>query len=294
MWTSLLLASALIVLGDDPKPQVSHTTAPKGHLVIIGGGTIPQEVRLRALTLAGGPQSHVALIGNASSNPQPVLQETANRFRELGATHVEVVDLTQTEPATSSLLKADLIWFIGGDQNRLTTIMLGTPIPDAIRRRYAEGATIAGTSAGASVMSGLMLSGGSDLDTIRNGTTQVVGGLGLWNEAIVDQHFLKRGRFNRLAGAVLDHPELLGIGIDESTAVVVSGRQFEVAGQSNVIVVDARQATRSGKTKAQTGEPAAGTNLSLHVLKAGMKYHMDKGAIPASISSQTAQGGGGQ
>lgn len=284
MLTTLLVASALLSVGDEP--------APKGHLVIVGGSVIPADLRQKMLDLSGGPKAHIVIIPNASSVPEATGAEAVDRFRQAGATDIEIADLTKPEPAVSAILKASLIWIAGGNQNRLTELMIGTPIPEAIRRRYTEGATIGGTSAGAAVMTGLMLTGVADLDTIRNGSTQLVGGLGLWNEAIVDQHFLKRGRFNRLASAVLDHPEMLGIGIDESTAIVVSGgRQFEVAGMSNVIVVDARKTTRDIDEKPRSGEPAFGVNLSLHVLKAGMKYDLDKGVLPSG-GEPVALGGG--
>lgn len=283
MLTTLLVASALLSVGDDP--------APKGHLVIVGGSVIPAEVRQRMLDLAGGADVHVVIIPNASSVPESAAAEAIDRFRQAGATRLEVADLRTPESAASAILRADLIWIAGGNQNRLTEMMIGTTIPEAIRRRYIEGATIGGTSAGAAVMTGLMLTGVADLDTIRNGTTQLVGGLGLMDGAIVDQHFLKRGRFNRLAAAVLDHPELLGIGIDESTAIVVTGRQFEVAGISNVIVVDARQSARDEAEPPRAGEPAFGVNLSLHVLRAGMKYDLDKGVIRHAVA---AAGNGGQ
>lgn len=288
MWTSLLLASALHFMDD--RPQVgAPPPLPKGHLMVIGGGAIPTEVRQKALDLAGGPKAHIVVVPTASLDVEAAAREVMDRFRGLGASNFEVANLNKTEEAISAILRADLIWFSGGDQTRLTRLMANTPIPEAIRRRYGEGATVAGTSAGAAVMSGLMMTGVGDLDTIRNGTTQVVEGLGLMKDVIIDQHFLKRGRFNRLAGAVLDHPEKLGVGIDEGTALVVSGREFEVAGRSNVIVVDARSSTKTRepeREQPQTGAPASGSNLSLHVLKAGMKFHIDRGTTATTGPTQ--------
>ena len=98
-------------------------------------------------------------------------------------------------------------------------------------------------------------------------------GLGLWPETIVDQHFLQKGRFNRLTLAVLDYPQLVGIGIDEVTAVIVRGKEFEVIGDGNVTVVDARKAKLAKLIK---GEPAAVRNLQVHVLRAGMKFHFEE------------------
>lgn len=297
MWTiPILLASVLLGLPDGPQPTPptppsppsQMPTAPRGHLVIIGGGAIPNEVRSRALELSGGAHSHILIIPTASSFPENASREALEKLKGLGADDCEVNDLSRVDEAVAAIDRSNLIWFTGGDQIRITKAIIGTPIAETLRRRYQEGATIAGTSAGAAVMSGLMLTGRADLDAIRSGTTQLVDGLGLWNDVIIDQHFLKRGRFNRLAGAVLDHPDLLGIGIDESTAVVVSGREFEVAGRSNVIVVDARpRKKRAGAISPHLGDPASGANLSLHILKAGMKYHLDKGVTDNGDPPQT-------
>lgn len=119
-----------------------------------------------------------------------------------------------------------------------------------------------------------MIGGRSDLDSLRVGEAPYLqNGLGLWPDVIVDQHFLQKGRFNRLALAVIDYPALLGIGIDEETAVVVKGRQFEVIGDNNVTIIDGRKASRE---KLNKGEPAAARNLKIHVLRAGMTFRLDE------------------
>src|SRR6185295_17336884 len=132
---------------------------------------------------------------------------------------------------------------------------------------------VGGTSAGAAVMSRVMIVGGetADLTIVRSGTVLTADGLGLIPGAIVDQHFVRRQRFNRLLSAVLDHPDLVGIGIDEKTAIVVSGSSFEVVGDSNVLVVDARAArveNRADKT------PPGAADMKLSVLRAGMKLDL--------------------
>lgn len=150
----------------------------------------------------------------------------------------------------------------------------GSDIAETIRARHREGAIVGGTSAGAAVMGKTMIGGRSDLDSLRAGTAPYLqDGLGLWPDAIVDQHFLQKGRFNRLALAVIDYPDLMGVGIDEETAVVVRGREFEVIGNSNVTVIDGRKASRE---KLKVGEPAAARNLKIHVLRAGMTFQFDE------------------
>ena len=188
----------------------------------------------------------------------------------VGASEVAILNPADPKGAVAAIDEADLIWVRGGNQNLLMDALAGTEIPEAIRRRFREGAVVGGTSAGAAVMSRVMIAGRDPKD--RN-APRLSEGLGLWPEVIVDQHFLRRMRLDRLTGAVLGHPDLVGVGIDESTAVVVSGRQFEVIGASEVVVLDARKADKPNPTEA---------DLTKHVLKAGMTFDLDKGVLTAS------------
>ncbi len=235
---------------------------PKGHLVVVGGGGVPAEARKRALELAGGASAVVLVVPQASAAADAGASG-AKAWTEAGAKDVSVLDLKDAKAAVESVRRATLIWMGGGDQNRLTAALAKTGVPEAMRERYEAGAVVGGTSAGAAVMSKVMITGDADLDTIEPGRTKTAEGLGLWPEAIVDQHALKRGRLNRLIGCVLDHPQLVGVGIDEDTAVVLSGRTFEVMGKSAVVVVDGRKAKGS-------------TGLELHVLRAGDKFEVSR------------------
>jgi len=246
---------------------------PKGHLVVIGGGTIPDDVRARTLELGGGTGAVVVVLPQASELPETGPEAVAV-WKKAGAARVSALDVTTPAAAIAAIKEATLIWFPGGDQTRLMKALANTGIPEAIHARYQQGATVAGTSAGAAVMSKVMITGdGMDLQAITAMKTDTAPGLGLWPQVIVDQHFLKRQRHNRLLSAVLDHPDLVGVGIDESTAAVVTGSQFEAIGKSNIVVIDARKAT---VTPTPSGEPIAGRNLTLHVLKAGMKLDLKK------------------
>ena len=121
-------------------------------------------------------------------------------------------------------------------------------------------------------MAAVMINGDDyDLEAVTASSTTVADGLGLWPDVLIDQHFLKRQRNNRLLAAVLDHPELVGIGIDARTAVIVLGNRFEVMGESSVIVFDARDAEVSAEAAAS---PAAATGMRLHVLTAGMSLDL--------------------
>ncbi|MBX6315664.1 MAG: cyanophycinase, partial [Isosphaeraceae bacterium] len=233
---NLILLTALL-LGADGE-------LPKGHLVIAGGGTTTPEIMQRTLDLAGGLKAQIVLIPQASPYPTAG-QRMLERWRANGAEHVTVLDLTDPKAAVAAIEGADLIWIGGGNQARLMEALAGTGVAEAIQARFQRGATVYGTSAGAAVMSSLMIAGYTGpRGTPGGGKALIAKGLGLWPDVIVDQHFLRRRRFDRLKGAVREHPDKIGVGIDESTAVVVSGREFEVLGASEVIVIDPRKPTR--------------------------------------------------
>ena len=263
------LASALVVLTVVLNPAVFNALrkpTPKGHLVVVGGGQIGPEILEKALDLAGGASATVAILPQASELPETG-GNAVETWKKAGAKSAVALDVKNPAEAISAIKGASLIWFPGGDQNRLTQALGGTGITEAILQRYRDGATIGGTSAGAAVMSTVMITGDSDLQSVTAGKTKTAAGLALWPEVVVDQHFLKRQRQARLLSLVLDHPDLIGIGIDESTAVVVSGSRIEVVGRSSVVVFDARRATVG---KVPEGQLATGRNLTLHVLTPGM------------------------
>jgi cyanophycinase len=237
--------------------------APKGRLVVVGGGEMPAGVRAKALELAGGKDARVLVIAQASER-KDAAAESAAAWKAAGATSVESLDLADAKAAVAQVKRASLVWMGGGDQNRLMKALEKTGVPEAIRERHREGAVVGGTSAGAAVMSKVMITGEAELDRIEAGATKTSEGLGLWEGVIVDQHFVKRSRMNRLISAVLDKPELVGVGIDEETAAVVGPGGFEVMGKGSVVVVDARNAKRD--------DSGGATDVTLHVLKAGMKW----------------------
>ncbi len=248
-----------------PSAQEGVIHDPAGHLVVVGGGGTPDAVVARALELAGGPAARVSVLPQASSL-EDAGEGTVEMFLEAGGVDVAVVRLDTLEGALARLQSSDLIWMPGGSQNRFMDAVRETPVPALMRQRYQEGAVIGGTSAGAAVQSGRMITGEADLEAIRAGATETVEGLGLWPEAIVDQHFLARQRTSRLFAAVLDHPGLVGIGIDERTAVVLGSGSFEVMGEGAVMVIDAR---RASVLPTEAGAPYAARGITLHLLRAG-------------------------
>lgn len=262
----LPLAGLLVLAGHGPY-------APSGgHLVIVGGGGTTDAIVEKALALAGGKSARMVVLAQASARENA--GEGSVRFwTEKGATSVTSLDLADREAAAKAIAQADLIWFPGGDQNRLLRAITEADLAGAIRARYQAGAVVGGTSAGAAVMSPAMIVGGesADLKAVRSGGTTIAEGLGLFPDSIVDQHFLARQRFNRLLAAVLDRPKLVGIGIDEKTAIVCNGRSFEVVGEGGVLVLDARKAALE---KTEEGGLPGGTGVQLAFLRPGMRFDL--------------------
>jgi cyanophycinase len=254
-----------------PSSPAQDLSSPKGHLVIVGGGGVPDAIAARAIALSGGAAAVVAIFPQASELKETG-QDAVAFWLKTGAARAVEVSVSDHQAALAAVKAATFIWFPGGDQNRLTDALKGTGLPELIQQRYADGATVGGTSAGAAVMSAVMITGDADLQSITAGKTKTAAGFGLLPGAIVDQHFQKRQRMNRLISAVLDRPRLVGVGIDEKTAIIVTGgRRFEVMGESSVLVIDARRAVVGVKPD---GELAAGTGLALHVLVPGMTFDL--------------------
>ncbi|MDZ4773484.1 MAG: cyanophycinase [Planctomycetota bacterium] len=262
---SLLVACTLALKSAPP-----DAARPKGVLIAVGGGGTTPEIIERALMQAGGKSAAMLIVAQASSDPKSG-EESRTFWMEHGATNVSVLDVSDPVAALLAIEKAAFIWMPGGDQKRLLEALETAKLVDAIVKRFHEGAVVGGTSAGAAAMSKLMIMGGdkADLKSVKAGATQTTDGLGLWPEVILDQHFVQRQRFTRMLACVLDHPEAIGVGIDEKTAVVVSGRSFEVIGESTVLVVDARAAKRVARAD---GELHSASDLKLHVLKRGDKF----------------------
>ncbi len=209
---------------------------PKGALVIVGGGKLPAAVRDEFVARAGGPgKAKIVVIPTASAAADDAKEHDGflKQWKEAKA-DATLLHTTDTKTADAAefvkpLTDATGIWFSGGDQSKLTKAYAGTKVLDAIRKRYADGAVVGGTSAGAAVMSDVMITGGTDEATTADG-------FGLLPGTVVDQHFTQRKREKRLAGVLVKHPKAVGVGIDESTAVVVSGGTATVFGDGKVFV----------------------------------------------------------
>jgi cyanophycinase len=255
----------------------------RGSLVIIGGGHRSAAVMERFIRLAGGPESAVILVlPMASEDAVGTGNEQVAEFHQLGVKHVRSLVFARTEAHTerirTNLVSATGIYFTGGDQSRLAQVLVGTPAATLLLERYRSGATIGGTSAGAAIQSALMITGNELPPTskndgftrIRHQQVEIVPGLGFITNAIVDQHFIARRRQNRLLAATIEHPGLLGLGIDEETAVIVGpDGQWDVLGERSVLVFDARRA-QAIRTDGQGNLGAR--DLRLHLLLNGDQF----------------------
>ncbi len=210
---------------------------PKGSLVIVGGGGMPDSVRKKFIELAGGKEkARIVVIPTASEDADakgPELDEFLEPWRKQGVAAPKLVHTRSRERGndpefTRSIDEATGVWFSGGDQSRITEAYLGTKTEQAFRRVLERGGVIGGTSAGAAIMSKVMITGGGEKATVGSGLGYVPG-------AVFDQHALKRSRVNRLLGVLADHPGLIGIAVDESTALVVKGDGWQVLGRSYVV-----------------------------------------------------------
>ena len=278
----------------------SSSPQPLGKLIAVGGnedkGTYPNPRTrrkyylnffelgiLKRLVLESGKlDPRIEVITTASMIPEEVGPVYVASFAMLNCHDVGVMDIRTPEDALkpeylTRLLAADVVMMSGGNQSRLRDMFGGTPFLETMTRRYFEepNFVIAGTSAGAMAMSHHMIKGGSVPDALMKGAVKMGPGLGLLPSAIVDSHFVKRGRFGRLIEAVALHPQLIGIGLGEDTGVLITaGNIVETVGSNLVIILDGHDIQHNNAAAAKTGTPLSIEDIKLHVLAKGNVYHM--------------------
>lgn len=254
---------------------MNDTTRQEGPLIIIGGHEDKEgdKVILKAVAerLNGG---RLVLATIASHEPDGYFATYQKAFAALGVTNMVelyVQDRAETheEDKLALLEGAAGVFFSGGDQLRISSQIGDTPIEARIRQIWRKGGVLAGTSAGASVMSDTMMVRGASAETHRIGDLRMAPGLGLVRDVIIDQHFAERGRIGRLLGAVAQSPRVLGVGIDEDTAIIVEGDAFRVLGSGAVYVVDAEGVTASNIAEGRTENTLSMFDVRLHVLASG-------------------------
>jgi cyanophycinase len=309
-WTRALIACAALGITTSScawaqTTRAASTSAPRhaGTLFIVGGG--PQSAALvrEFVDLAGGAgKARIVVFAMASSDGLASGEDKAKDLRDLGASAVNIFVNSQqanTDSIARMLDGVTGVWFGGGDQVLLTKALRGTKTEQAIHARYDAGAVIGGTSAGAAVMSARMITGderhpggarppkdsADAFMTIARDDIVIDPGFGFLTNAVVDQHFLRRKRHNRLISVVLEQPEHLGVGIDESTALVVEpdGR-WRVAGASAATVFDGRRAKIT-----PTGATLGAAGIVMHVLPAGSRFDPRTGVATLPAAPATRQ-----
>ena len=275
-----------------PIGSLDSTISPQsgpGVLIAIGGAEDKlgrRSVLSEFVSLAGGADARIAVVPTASSLGPEIVEVYDALFRKLGAR--EVVGArphTRSEaedPAVVGLLRdATGIFMTGGNQLKLASIVTGTAFGEAIMDAHRRGVVVAGTSAGASIQSSHMVAFGPGGSTPKQRMTQLAGGLGLVPDAVIDQHFSQRNRYGRLLMLVAQSPGLLGIGIDEDTAAVVTEetgpdgvtKLLRVVGRGVVTILDARAVVSNAHTARRTA-PLLASGVVLHVLPAGSVFDL--------------------
>ena len=290
---------------------------PRGKLIAIGGnedkGTYPTVrskrkyylnffelgILKRVVAESGKANPRIEVITTASMIPQEVGQIYLGSFAMLGCDNVGIMDIGTPEAARQPeylerLLAADVVMMSGGNQSRLREMFAETDFLDTLLRRYhAEpNFVVAGTSAGAMGMSQHMIRGGSVPDALLKGAVKMSPGLGLLPPAIVDSHFVKRGRFGRLIEAVALYPRLIGIGLGEDTGVLITdGHLVETIGSNLVIILDGFDIMHNNAAAAKKGTTLSIENIRMHVLAKGNVYCMTerKFYVSRAVAQPAAQ-----
>ncbi len=263
-------------------PALSIDTVARGWVIPIGGAeekVNDPEILKKFCELSGGDQARILVIPTASE-----LEDTGPRyveiFESMGAKS-KYIPVDQREDCfkdeiQESLSKATGIFITGGNQLRLSTILGGTPVAKMIRSMNAAGVHVAGTSAGAAIMSEHMIAGGKTGPTPTEDGATMAPGLGLTNKVIIDQHFRQRDRIGRLMTALSYNPFVSGIGIDEDTAAFISPEGvFEVVGSGAITVVDPAELSHSSMHDARHRDAITLIGMKLHVLASGATYDIN-------------------
>ncbi|HAF87345.1 MAG: cyanophycinase [Legionellaceae bacterium] len=270
---------------------------PKGKLLIIGGAEdkldqppdvaeqMKEFTRFEILNelLPGCKDKKVEIITTGSEVQEEVKKTYQQVFHTIGYTNVGFIPIkSRLEARRKAFLhrveEAGTIFFTGGDQFRLSTILGGSPFVDIIRARYWEDkeCIVAGTSAGAMVMSAVMITGGGLTEALIYRNLAISSGLGFLPTCIIDTHFIKRGRFGRLAHAIIMNPEQLGVGLGEDTALIIkNGTEAECRGSGMVVIIDGRRIIQTNITTAMEGESIFVENLKVHILVKGCRFYID-------------------
>lgn len=274
---------------------MNQQTIPKGRLLIIGGAEDKGEGRLaiayrnpkfvemeilKKLVSGNSKNPRIEVITTASNEPEKEKQIYERAFKKMGYKNVGFINIqdkleARDEAYVHRINQAESILFGGGDQFKIATILGGTLFAKALREKYFtdKDFTIAGTSAGAAVIPEVMIQSGGSYEALFESDLKTGGGIGLLEGCIIDTHFIKRGRFGRLAQAIVRNPGQMGIGLGEDTAILVKrGTQAECLGSGTVVIIDGREIEQTNINYVGGDDPIYVDNLRVHLLVKGCKF----------------------
>ncbi len=267
---------------------------PKGTILLIGGAEERSEDEsemeqdnnvyekfeiLKELLPKNGKQK-IEIITTASSIPAEMKKTYLNAFKKIDFTNVGFIEIQDKHSARDAdvskrVENAHAVFFSGGDQFKLSALLGGTETVNLIREKYIHDKdfVVAGTSAGAMAMTKLMIYEGGVHEAILKDDLKMAAGMGIFDTCIIDTHFIKRGRFGRLAHAITMNPEALGIGLGEDTAVIIKhGNNAECRGSGMVVIIDGSEIEQTNITEITDGDPIYVENLKVHLLAKGSKF----------------------
>lgn len=272
---------------------------PKGILFMIGGAESEggtehefldaggknkefQRYEILKEILKKSKKRKIEIITTASNIQDEVKRHYEDSFREIDFPHPDFLEIKERrdcerEEYIERINKASAVFFTGGDQKKLAEILHGTPIEAAIKQQYflKKDFLVAGTSAGAMAMSTIMISGGGREEALFNKDLDIEEGIGLIDNCIIDTHFIKRGRFSRLAHAVIKNREKLGIGLGEDTALVVKGGHLAYCrGSGMVVIIDGKKIKETNIDLVSETNPIYVENLKVHLLVKGCVFNL--------------------
>lgn len=264
----------------------------KGKMILIGGAintkcsadsisesTLQDIISQILLNATTGINSNIEIVTVASEVKEATFEHYRDAFFLRGAKKCSHLILNNksdvmNEKAMDRLKFADILFFTGGDQLKITSTIGGTPFHKELLKRYKEDDILyVGTSAGAAAVSATMIYGGENHEALRKGMVEITGGLGLIDSLIIDTHFLVRGRVGRLFQSVVGNPMKLGVGLGEDTGVVITGNKYiEVIGSGNIMIIDGHEVDDTNLSRIAMNDPMSAKRLITHVLCGGDKF----------------------
>ncbi len=275
MSTSKAAGVLIPIGGNEDKGEDENFT-----LDYINGGILSHVVNE-----CGGKDASIVVIPTASSIPEKVAENYISAFKKLDCSNIKILDIRNRDesedPINLNLIEqANCVMFSGGNQSRIIQTIGNTSLHDLLIKKHKnEKFVIAGTSAGAMAMSTDMIAGGSSAESLLKGAVKLREGLGFISDLVIDSHFIRRGRFGRLAEAMASLPHLIGVGLAEDTGLVIKKGQFKVIGSGMVVVFDPSKLVHNSHEILYNGTPMSMSNLIVHVLANGDRFKMEKRKI---------------